>query len=165
MKRKIHVDAKIFAAKSKSDGFIRTKAIFSTREKAEAYINRFPDMGNEYFVEEEERQRYYRKLKLDPKFLSFPDRSIYCLLFTDRWQLRHLSEGGSYRLDREALERKIKPYREGQILHLIAKSRRDALRQFVLIRNGLGIKGERATGARYWLRPGAMRKKTGKLAE
>ena len=53
----------------KEENYDAIHAIFSTREQAEAYMHRFPDMGNDLLIIEE--------FELDPKYTSYPDKSPY----------------------------------------------------------------------------------------
>jgi hypothetical protein len=59
-----------------NDGFEdQALEIFSTREKAEAFINRFPEKGPDKLTIVER--------ELDPEFLTFPDKSPYAVTFKD----------------------------------------------------------------------------------
>jgi hypothetical protein len=58
----------------KEEGYDEIHAIFSSREKAEAYMQRFPDIGGENCSIEVQ--------ELDPEFVSLSDKSPYEVKFT-----------------------------------------------------------------------------------
>ncbi|MHA4811826.1 DUF7336 domain-containing protein [Flavitalea flava] len=106
---------------------IDVDGVFSTREKAEAYMRRYPEMPHELFIQE---------LVVDPEYLSFPDKSPYIVRFRENGEVRSVEKVNVPEFEIRALNEDVYEFLKMTDIYVFAKNEEQA------IQRGLEIKKE-----------------------